>query len=326
MEYRSIKKVELHRHLDGSVRFETIVDLARQKNIDLGIDLNDREKLFNKAKVLMPMSGLDEVLDSFWITQKVMCDEQSIERIAFENVEDAFHDGIELIELRFAPTFIREGKKISYDLIIESVIKGVKRGIKKYPIKVGLIHIVPRALSLKESEDATTEILKFKQGIGKNLIVGFDLADGEDFNLIETFKPVLERARSAGLGVTVHSGENTSSKHVRKTIEYLGAQRIGHGIKVMEDPDVMELALRHNIHFEVCPTSNWLTRCVNTIESHPIKKMLDYGLSVSLNSDDPHIMNIDLTHEYEVAHRFLGMNETDFIKMNMNARSASFTS
>ena len=94
----------------------------------------------------------------------------------------------------------------------------------------------------------------------------------------------------------------------------------------MEDPDVMELALRRNIHFEVCPTSNWLTRCVNSIESHPIKKMLDYGLSVSLNSDDPHIMNIDLTHEYEVAHRFLGMNEADFTKMNMNARSASFTS
>ena len=324
MDYRKIKKVELHRHLDGSVRFETIVDLARSKNIDLGIPLHLRDVLFHKAKVLLPMSGLQEVLDSFWITQKVMCDEESIERIAFENVEDAFLDGIEIIELRFAPTFIREGKTLPYDLIIESVLKGVRRGMKKYPIKVGLIHIVPRALSLKESEDATTEMLKFKVGSGKDLIVGFDLADGEEFELIETFKPVLERARSAGLGVTVHSGENTTSEHVKKTIEFLGAQRIGHGIKVMDDPKVMELARDRGIHFEVCPTSNCLTRCVDKIENHPIKKMLDYGLSVSLNSDDPHIMNIDLTHEYEVAHRFLKMTEFDFIKMNEHAKKASF--
>jgi len=92
----------------------------------------------------------------------------------------------------------------------------------------------------------------------------------------------------------------------------------------MEDPKVMELALERGIHFEVCPTSNWLTRCVDKIENHPIKKMLDYGLSVSLNSDDPHIMNIDLTHEYEVAHRFLNIDEADFIKMNAFATKASF--
>lgn len=324
MDYRKMKKVELHRHLDGSVRFDTILDLAEKKNIDLGIPLDNRDELFQKAKVLLPMSGLQEVLDSFWVTQKVMCDEESIERIAFENVEDAYLDGIELIELRFAPTFIREGKTIPYDLIIESVINGAKRGMKKYPIKVGLIHIVPRALSLKESEDATTEMLKFKSGIGKDLIVGFDLADGEEFELIETFKPVLERARSAGLGVTVHSGENTTSEHVKKTIEFLNVQRIGHGIKVMDDPKVMDLALERNIHFEVCPTSNWLTRCIDKIEDHPIKKMLDFGLSVSLNSDDPHIMNIDLTHEYEVAHRFLGISKVDFTKMNNFALEASF--
>ena len=171
MDYRSLKKIELHRHLDGSVRFETIIDIAKNKGIDLGIPLDNKEELFQKAKVLMPMSGLQEVLDSFWITQKVMCDEESIERVAFENVEDAYYDGIEQIELRFAPTFIREGKDIPYDLIIESVINGVKRGVEKYAIKVGLIHIVPRALSLKESEDATTEMLKFKDGIGKDIIV-----------------------------------------------------------------------------------------------------------------------------------------------------------
>ena len=326
MDYRSIPKVELHRHLDGSVRFETILDLAKTKNIDLGLPLSQRDELFKQAKVLMPMKNLDEVLDSFWTTQKVMVDYESIERIAFENVEDCFNDGIKLIELRFAPTFITEGKKLPYDEVIEATIDGVLRAKKSFDIEVGLIHIVPRALSLKDSEEATSEMLRFKQGKGKDLIVGFDLADGEDFDKIESYLPVTERARNAGLGVTVHSGENTTAKHVQKTIEFLGATRIGHGIKAYGNKEVMDLAIKKNIHFEVCPTSNWLTKCVENIEDHPIKKMIEAGMNVGLNSDDPHIMNIDLTHEYEVANRFLNMSEQDLKACNHRALEASFLS
>ena len=171
---------------------------------------------------------------------------------------------------------------------------------------------------------ATDEVLKFKNGKGKDLIVGVDFADGEDFDSIDQYIPVTEVAKSNGLGVTVHSGENTSAKHIEKTINLLKPNRIGHGIKVVDDLRVVDLALKNNIHFEVCPTSNWLTKCVDSLERHPIKKMLDLGLSVGLNSDDPHLMNIDLTHEYEVCSKFLKMGLNEFDKMNKFSKEASF--
>ncbi|MAW06863.1 MAG: adenosine deaminase [Halobacteriovoraceae bacterium] len=325
IDFRKIDKVELHRHLDGSVRLNTIIDLAKKYKIDFGKDVDVNDPDFNKkAQVLKPMNSLQEVLDCFWILQKSLINYDAIKRVAFENVEDCFNDGISQVELRFAPTFIAEGKKLPYDEIIEAVIDGVNEGIKKYSIKVGLIHIIPRALSLKNSQAATDEVLKFKKGKGKDLIVGVDFADGEDFESIDQYISVTELAKNNGLGVTVHSGENTSAKHIEKTINLLKPNRIGHGIKVVEDLNVVDLALRNDIHFEVCPTSNWLTKCVDRLESHPIKKMLDLGLSVGLNSDDPHLMNIDLTHEYEVCAEHLKMKLSDFTTMNKFSRDASF--
>jgi len=324
-DLRNLKKIELHRHLDGSVRLDTIIDLGKKYNINFGAGVDISDPHFkNKAQVLEPMNSLQEVLDCFWILQKSMVNYEAIKRVAFENIEDCFNDGIEQVELRFAPTFIAEGKKLSYEEIIEAVIDGVNKGLEKYPLEAGLIHIVPRALSLKDSEQATKEILRFKEGKGKDLIVGFDLADGEDFDQIDRYISVVEMAKKANLGVTVHSGENTSSSHIEKTINTLSPDRIGHGIKIWNDKKVMDLALKKNIHFEVCPTSNWLTRCVENIEDHPIKNMLEAGLNVGLNSDDPNLMNIDLTHEYHVCKERLGMNLDHFKLMNKNASLASF--
>ena len=323
---RAIPKVELHRHLDGSVRFETIIDLAKKYQLDLGIDLSNLELLRKKTKITSPMNSLGEVLDTFWTTQKVMCNYDAIKRIAFENVEDCFRDGVKLSELRFAPTFIAEGKKLDYDEIIEAVIDGVRDAKEKFKIEVGLIHIIPRALSLEKSMVATKKILEYKKNKGRELIVGFDLADGEKFEDIETFIDVTELARDAGLGVTVHSGEDTTANHVIETINKLKAQRIGHGIKIFGNDEAIQLVKDKNVHLEVCPTSNWLTKCVEQIADHPIKKLLDRGVSVSINSDDPHIMNIDLVSEYLVCQKYYSMNISDFKKTNLMALKHSFLS
>ena len=135
-KFRKLDKVELHRHLDGSVRLNTIIDLGKKYQIDFGegVDINDPE--FNKkAQVLKPMNSLQEVLDCFWILQKSLINYEAIKRVAFENVEDCFNDGISQVELRFAPTFIAEGKKLSYAEIIEAVIDGVNEGIKNTQLK-----------------------------------------------------------------------------------------------------------------------------------------------------------------------------------------------
>ena len=321
---RAIPKVELHRHLDGSVRFQTIIELAKKNQLDLGFDLNDLNLLRKKTKITKPMNSLGEVLDTFWTTQKVMCNYEAIKRITFENVEDCFQDGVKLSELRFAPTFIAEGKDLDYDEVIEGVLDGAREAKEKFKIEVGLIHIIPRALSLEKSMIATKKVLDYKRTKGSDLIVGFDLADGENFDDISKFIDVTEMARDAGLGVTVHSGEDTSGEHVIETVQKLKAERIGHGIKVYGNEKAIQLVKDKNVHLEVCPTSNWLTKCVDKIEDHPIKKLFDSGVSLSLNSDDPHIMNIDLVNEYSVCQKYFKMNAIDFKKTNIMALENSF--
>ena len=166
MNWVKLPKAELHRHLDGSIRFDTIIELAHMHNIDLGA--RNRIELMKKVVIKEPMTSLEQVLDSFWTSQKVLASYEAIKRVAFENVEDAYYDGIKLIELRFAPVFIQKNKTLGFDEIIEGVIDGVTEGMNKYPIQVGLIHIMPRSLDLKLNLKSTEDILRYRKTHHKN--------------------------------------------------------------------------------------------------------------------------------------------------------------
>lgn len=320
MDWQKLPKVELHRHLDASIRFDTILELAKIHNLELGDNLD------KKLVIKKPMSSLEEVLESFWTTQKVLCSYEAIKRVAFENVEDAHRDGIKLVELRFAPLFIQQGKKLGFDEIIEGVIDGITQGMEKYPVAVGLLHIMPRSLDLKLNLESTDKILSYQKSYHKNAdrLVGVDLADMETDESFIDYAPSIEKARLQGLGVTIHSGENTTGQHVIKTIKTFNATRIGHGIQIYKDPEAMKFVKDHDVALEVCPTSNWLTQCVPTLEKHPLKYLYEQGVKVTLNTDDPHIMNINLIHEYEVASTILGMNQDHFKQMNKWALEKSF--
>lgn len=321
-QLRELPKIEFHRHLDGSVRFETILDLIKKHNLPIKYSA---EELFKKVKILTPMKDLKTVLDSFWLTQSTLCSYEAIKRVTFENVEDAYIDGVKLLELRFATTFIAENKKLGNDEIIEAVIDGVTEGMNKYPIQVGLIHILPRTLDEQKNKKAHVDILKYKKTSHKNAdrLCGFDLADLENDARL-TYLPEIESAIAHDLGITIHSGENTSGDSVIHSIKNLKAKRIGHGIKTWNHEGAMKLVGDLNIHLEVCPTSNVLTNSVDSIQSHPIARLFDAGISISLNSDDPHIMNLDLVHEYEVVQKNFGFKPQDFYKMNKNAITHSF--
>jgi len=329
-QLRSLPKVEFHRHLDGSVRFETIVELARDHKIDLGIDpgLADfKQKLLCRVKITQPMHSLQEVLDSFWTTQKVQCSRQAMERIAYENVEDCFLDGVRLAELRFAPVFIAKDKSyLAYKDIIQGVIDGVERACQDFAIEVGLIHILPRSLSLAENIRATEEVFNIKKSSypGAWRLVGIDLADNEQGTNAQDFVEIIAKAKDQGLSVTIHSGEDTSAEHVRRSIELYSPKRIGHGIKVWGNESVMDLLLKKGIHLEVCPTSNWLTHCVTSLQDHPLAKLYRAGISLSINSDDPRLMNIDLTNEYRVCRDYLGLDMDCFRRINLEALDHSF--
>jgi adenosine deaminase len=321
---RKLPKVELHRHLDGSVRFDTIKHIAKHHGIDLGI--RSKTELWQKTKIIKPMKNLEDVLNAFWTTQKVLCSYDAIKRITYENVEDAFYDGVRLLELRFAPVFMALGKNLGYDEIFEGVLDGISLGMDRFDIQVGLIHIIPRPLEPNKHEESTREFLRYKKSGHKNgdRLCGFDLADSETTTEPETFLPLVEMVREAGVGVTVHTGENTDAGYVRKTIEVFNPSRIGHGIRIIDDRDVMELVKEKNIHLEINLTSNWLTRSVESIENHPLPELYGAGIAVSINSDDPHLMDIDLVDEYKLAIRYFGFTLDDFFEINKAAIAHSF--
>jgi adenosine deaminase len=321
---RSLPKVELHRHLDGSVRFRTILDLARRHNLELG--RSSVEELRERTRIRAPLRDLQEVIASFAVTQKVLCSYEALRRVACENVEDAWRDGVKLLELRFAPAFIAAGKNLGNEEIIEGVLDGVADGLERYPIEAGLIGILPRTASPEANRAATADLIRYARGAhrGADRLVGFDLADSETAIPAEDFLPLVEQARAAGLGITVHSGENTSAEAVRKTLELFRPSRIGHGIRAWEEPETVEQLRRLGVHLEICPTSNWLTRSVASLEAHPLPGLYRAGVSLSINSDDPRLMDIDLVHEYELCARLYGFSLADFQTINRSAAQASF--
>ena len=323
-EMRALPKVEFHRHLDGSVRFDTILDIAKSHNIDLGT--RDPAELKRKTRITTPMESLDAVLTTFWTTQKVLASYESIRRITFENVEDGFYDGVVLLELRFAPVFIAHNKEIGYDEILEGVIDGVSLGMERYPVQVGIILIVPRSFDPGLSRDALDTALRYKNGIHRNgdRLCGFDLADAEDRTDPAAFTGLVEHARKNGLGITVHTGENTSADHVRRALAAYKPDRIGHGIRIRDDDDLVHKVIEEDIHLEISPYSNYLTRSVPSLEEHPLPYLYRKGVQVSINSDDPCLMDIDLVHEYQVCQQVFDLRREDFLRINRDSVSFSF--
>ncbi|MEK6626575.1 MAG: adenosine deaminase [Bdellovibrionota bacterium] len=329
---KTLPKVELHRHLDGSLRFETVFDHGQRLGIfdhlkTSGMNAHDfKQEVWKKVKILTPMVSLQAVLDSFWLTQKVMDDEAIIEQVAFENVEDCWRDGVVLAELRFAPVFMAQGKRLSHASIIQSVCRGVEKALKKFPIHIGLIYIIPRGLDFEQNQLSTRTLVQLlkKDSLVQKLMVGADLADVEKIGEMSRFVPMINDLRESGLKITIHSGEDTNASCLERTFELYRPLRIGHGIKVIEDPKVMAVARDLGIHFEVCATSNYLTRCVASLQEHPIRQMMEQGLSISINSDDPHLMNIDLIYEYTTLAEVHKFTLQEFFEINKNALKASF--
>ncbi len=322
---RKMPKVELHRHLDGSIRQQTIVDITKHNNLD--IDITDLARLKRNSTVTQPMEDLAAVLEAFATVQKVSCCYEAIKRISFENVEDAYYDGIKLVELRFSPAFIAMQKDISNDEIIEGVLDGVAQGMDKYNIQVGLISIAARTLDYEANKQATVDVIAYaKSGHHKmaDRIVGFDLADRENTSDPSDFAELVALSREAGLGITVHSGEDTGASGVQKTLEILNPDRIGHGVNAWQDRDVVEMLKERDVLLELCPSSNWLTQCVPVLAEHPLPDFYRAGVKVCINSDDPQLMDIDLTHEYEIVRKHYGLDNEDFRKMNLYALEKSF--
>ncbi len=308
---------ELHRHLDGAVRLPTLLDLADRHGIELPGDTVD--SLRPHVQVVDPQDGLMAFIARFhWLTA-VLADTDACWRVARENVEDAAAEGIDYVELRFSPWFMAEAHGLNPQAVTEAVIDGVQRGIADTGMKAQLIGILSRTYGPETCGRELDALLACRDGL-----VAIDLAGDERGFPAHLFRDHFARVRDAGLHVTVHAGEADGAASVRAAIEDLGAERIGHGIRAIEDRSVLDLLAGRQIGLEVCLTSNLHTGVVADYASHPARRLLECGIPLCLNTDDPGISGIDLPHEYRVAAPAVGLDRQAIRETQRHALEMAF--
>jgi len=309
--------IDLHRHLDGSVRLETILDLGRLHKIPL--PGNSLDELRPHVVVTTPQPGLIEFLAKFkWMTA-VLADYDACRRVARENVEDALREGIRYIELRFSPAFMADAHNLDPSRVTAAVIEGAREGEAVSGVKANLIGILTRTYGPVRARRELRALLDHK-----NEITALDLAGDEGNWPAELFVEHFKEGRGAGWQVTVHAGEAAGAQSIVTAIEQLGATRIGHAVRAAEDAAVMDLLRERRIGIEANLTSNVQTSTVPDYASHPLKKFLESGLLATINTDDPGISGIDLAYELDVAAPAAGLNESQVIRALENAWEIAF--
>lgn len=299
--YKVLPKVELHRHLEGSLRVPTMMEIVRAHEMDV-----------KNTGYLRPLVQVDHdepytfenFLSKFGTLRLFYKSPDIIKRISWEAVEDAAEDNVRYMELRFTPVALSRAEGFPMAQVVDWVIDSVYQAAEHFQVMVRLIISINR----HESIDLAREALDIAMKRQTDGIVGVDLAGNEADFSSEPFKDLFDEARQEGLKITIHAGEWSGAENVRQAIEDLGADRIGHGIRVLEDPAVVALARERGTPFEVCVTSNHHSGVVESITNHPIKDMIEAGLNVTINTDDPSISKINLSSEYQTVHNDLGIS------------------
>ncbi|WP_448213927.1 adenosine deaminase [Colwellia sp. MEBiC06753] len=311
--------IDLHRHLDGNIRPSTIWQLAEKHQIALP------EKTLNEFLPHVQIQHSEPDLLAFlkkldWGV-KVLKTLDDVKQVAFENVEDAYNAGISYAELRFSPFYMAMTHQLPVADVVAAVIDGVASGQKHYPVKINLLGILSRTFGVEHCTTELNALLAHKQHI-----TGLDLA-GDELNFPgDLFTELFTTARNNDFRITVHAGEACGPESVWQAIQVLGAERIGHGVKSIEDQDLLDYMVKYNIGLESCLTSNFQTGTVSDLHQHPIKAFLRNGNLVCLNTDDPAVENIELKHEFELAKQLFDFSEQEITQLQENAIAMSFLS
>jgi len=318
MIHKDLPLIDLHRHLDGSVRLETIFQLSHQHHLPLPADT--LEDLRPYIQVNEPLEDISVYFQKFdWMTS-IFVDYDACRRVAYENVLDAQSEGIDYIELRFSPWFMAQPHQLDPKGVVEAVIQGVNDGVKAAAgIKVNLLGIISRTYGVEIGFKELDALLAFKDHI-----VGLDLAGDEANYPAEWFVEHFKKARELGWGITVHAGESAGPESVWHAIQDLGATRIGHAVRILEDPALVNYMRDHRIGIETNLTSNVHTRTVASYQAHPLKTFLDLGLLATINTDDPGISPVTLADEFENAVNYAGLTNEDTRVAQENALEIAF--
>ncbi len=315
--YHSLPKIDLHRHLEGCVRLSTLRHIGHIHNFD--IKGTDYLRPLVQIQQDEPFT-FENFLSKFTTLREFYRSKEGITRITAETIEDAALDNIRYLELRFTPAALSRAEEFPLDEVMDWVIHTVHETQKKYGVITHLIASVNRHESLELAEKVISLAVD-RQGNG---VVGVDLAGSEANFPATPFISLFKEARQAGLHTTIHAGEWGGPKNVREAIEDFEAERIGHGVRVMEDPAVVELARQQGTVFEVCVTSNYQSGVIPMRKQHPFPAMLSHGLNATLNTDDPSISQITLSHEYQFVCEKLGISLSTIAARILASAQAAF--
>src|SRR6187397_2468137 len=315
--FKALPKTDLHVHLDGSLRLETILELARQHGVELpAIDLPGLDAAIGCGR---NFGSLVEYLRGFDITLRVMQTEESLERIAFELAEDAHRENVRYMEVRYAPMLhTRLGLKLTR--VVEAVLAGLRRARETYGIQSNVILCGIRNISAESSYQMAELAVAYK-GRG---VVGFDLAGAEADFPAKHHRAAFQLVRDNNINCTIHAGEAYGPESIAQAIHVCGAHRIGHGCRLREHGDLLHFVHDQRIPLECCPSSNVQTGAVRDLRSHPLKFYFDLGLRVTVNTDNRLITDTSMSKELRLAHTAIGLPFNEIKSLILAGVKSSF--
>jgi adenosine deaminase len=265
--------------------------------------------------------NLEEYLARFAITLAAMQTAPELERVAHELVLDAALDGVRYVEVRFCPALsVREGLRLND--VMDAVLRGLARGERETATVARVIVCALRSFPAPHAMEMAELAVAYKA----RGVVAFDLAGGEAGNPARAHAAAFEYARRHNLAVTVHAGEGDGAESIHEAVHVCGANRIGHGTRLQEDPALEAYVVDRRIALEVCPTSNVQTRVAATFAAHPMQRYLEIGAVVTVNTDNTMMSGVTLTDEYLSCARHLGWDLRTLAQLSLNAFDASFLS
>jgi adenosine deaminase len=314
--FQAIPKAELHLHLDGSVRPQTVVELAKQNGVALPTD--DTSRITDFLEATDSTASLVEYISYFELPIAVLQTVPALERATYELCEDLKRDNVRYVEIRYGP-WLHVDQGLSLTDVIRGVLSGWTRGRRDFGLDGGIIVTALRDMPPAQNVSLAQVAGRF---VGEG-VIGFDLAGDEAGHPPILHEDAFRLARSLGLNITIHAGEAAGPESVRQAIS-MGAARLGHGIRAQEDPEVVATIKENGIQLDTAPTSNAQTKAVRRLQDHPLKRFYQQGINVTISTDSRTVSNITLSQEYQIAARVLGCSRTELWAMNLQALDGGF--
>ncbi|MEC9476356.1 MAG: adenosine deaminase [Planctomycetota bacterium] len=322
---RELPKIQLHDHLDGGLRPDTIVELAEERGVEL--PEKDPEELARWFFRGSDQGSLPKYLEGFSVTLSVMQDEVSLRRVAREHVLDLAADGVVYGEVRFAPILhVRQGLDPAH--VLEAVLAGITEGCEETGIDVRIIVCSLRHMEPEISLQSAQLAVNFRD----HGVVGFDLAGDESGHPPAHHNDAFQFLRRSNFNITIHAGEAFGLSSIWQAIQHCGAHRIGHATRLVEDDTVPgqhrgtlgEYILDHRIPLEMCLSSNLHTGAVDEIKDHPFPRYLREGFRVCLNVDNMLMSATTLSEEWQLAVDLFNLSLDDLERIAINAMKGAF--